>query len=196
MRIFRIALWSVVAVAAVMLGVLAYQATRTPDHAAIAEIGGPFDLIDQAGNPLSRDDLIGRPHAVFFGYTLCPDVCPTTMYEMGRHMAKLGDRADDLAVVFISVDVERDTPDLLGDYLSAFDDRMIGLTGTREAVDEAVRNFKAYYKIHPVDENGVQLVDHTASVYLFDEAGRFSGTIAYGEQLDVAYEKLERLLDA
>ncbi len=203
MKTFRIALWAVVALAAVGLGVLGYQMSR--QNAAIGtaqapSLGGPFNLIGTDGETVTRDDILGRPHAVFFGYTLCPDVCPTSMYEMGRHMAKLdaelGERAEDLAVVFVSVDSERDTPDLLSDYLSAFDPRILGLTGEREAVDEMVRNYRAYYKIHEADEYGNVLIDHTASVMLFDAMGNFSGTIAYGENLDTAYEKLERLVGA
>lgn len=195
MKAIRIALWALTALAALGLGALTYRTLNDP-QASVAEIGGPFTLTATNGETVTRDDILGRPHAVFFGYTLCPDVCPTSMYEMGRHMDRLGDRAEDLGVVFITVDPERDTPDLLNDYLSAFDERIIGLTGDRDAVDEAVRNYRAYYKIHDPDENGVVLVDHTASILLFDETGRFTGTIAYGEDLDVAYQKLERLIDA
>ena len=201
MKALRITLWAVVALAALGLGLLGYEMSR--QNAAVGtatgpELGGPFTLVGTDGETVTQDDILGRPHAIFFGYTLCPDVCPTSMYEMGQHMAKLdaehADKADDLAVVFVSVDPDRDTPELIGDYLQAFDERIIGLTGSREAVDEAVKAYKAYYKINPPDENGNILVDHTASIYLFDAEGRFSGSIAYGENLDVAYEKLERLV--
>ncbi|MEM7566889.1 MAG: SCO family protein [Pseudomonadota bacterium] len=199
MKTFRIVLWAVVALAAAGLGALAYQMSQ--QNAAIGtarapDLGGPFTLVGTNGETVTRDDILGKPHAVFFGYTLCPDVCPTSMYEMGQHMARLGERAEDLRVVFVSVDAERDTPDLLSDYLSAFDDRIVGLTGDKAAVDEAVKNYRAYYKVHEPDEYGNILIDHTASVMLFDAEGNFSGTIAYGENLDVAYEKLTRLIEA
>ena len=199
MKTFRIVLWAVVALAAVGLGALGYQMTR--QNAAVGtaeapELGGPFTLVGTDGRTVTRADILGRPHAIFFGYTLCPDVCPTTMYEMGQHLERLGPKGDELEVVFVSVDSERDTPDLVGDYIGAFDERIVGLTGSREAVDEAVRAYRAYYKINPPDAAGNVLIDHTASVLLFDADGRFVGTIAYGEDLETAYLKLERLVGA
>lgn len=197
MKIIRIALWAVVTLVAVGVGALAFQATREPGGMTVtADIGGPFTLTDQHGETVTQADLIGSPHAVFFGYTYCPDVCPTTLWELSTYMAALGEKADDLKVVFVSVDPERDTPEALGDYISAFDDRIIGLTGSREAIDETVRAYRAYYKIHPEDDEGDVLIDHTATTYLFDEAGRFTGTIAYGEAAETARAKLERLVGA
>ena len=201
MNALRTTLWALVALAAAGLGFLTYQMVR--ENAAVGtaegpELGGPFTLVGTDGETVTQNDILGRPHALFFGYTLCPDVCPTTLYEMSRHMARLDEEHPeaDLEVVFVSVDPARDTPDLIGDYLAAFDDRIIGLTGSREAVDGVVAAYRAYYKINPPDENGNVLVDHTASVFLFDAEGRFSGTIAYGEDLETAYAKLERLTDA
>ena len=198
MKTFRIALWALVGVVAVMVGVLALQSTRhgAPEFAGAGEaaIGGPFTLVDQRGRTVTREDLIGTPHALFFGYTHCPDVCPTTLWEMAAHMKRLGERADDMKVVFVTVDPARDTPEALAAYVSNFDERMLALSGSREAVDEAVRNYRAFYKIHEPDEQGDILVDHTASVYLFDASGAFRGTIAYGEAPDTAFAKLERLV--
>ena len=197
MKTIRIALWSIVALVAVALGALTFQATRGPQAVTgVADIGGPFTLVNQRGETVTRDDLIGHPHALFFGYTFCPDVCPTTLWELSQHMAALGDEADDLKVVFVSVDPERDTPEALARYISAFDERIIGLTGTREAIDETVNAYRAYYKIHPRDEQGDILIDHTATTYLFDEDGGFAGTIAYQESADTAKAKLKRLVGA
>lgn len=197
MKTIRIALWAVVALVAVGVGALAFQTTREPGGVTVtADIGGPFTLTNQHGETVTQADLIGSPHAVFFGYTYCPDVCPTTLWELSTYMAALGEDADDLKVVFVSVDPERDTPEALGEYISAFDDRIIGLTGSREAIDETVRAYRAYYKIHPEDEQGDVLIDHTATTYLFDEAGRFTGTIAYQEAAETAQAKLERLVGA
>ena len=197
MKAIRIGLWALVALVAVGVGALAFQATTrhgAPGLTAVADIGGPFTLTDQRGETVTRDDLLGRPHAVFFGYTFCPDVCPTTLYEMSQHMAAMGDDAP--AVVFVTVDPERDTPEALATYVGYFDERIVALTGSRAAIDETVRAYRAYYKIHPEDEHGDVLIDHTASVYLFGPDGAFEGTIAYGEDPDVARAKLERLVAA
>ena len=197
MKAIRIGLWTLVAVVAVAVGALGYRAAvpgGTASLTSIADIGGPFTLVNQRGETVTRDDILGRPHAVFFGYTFCPDVCPTTLYEMSQHMAAMGDSAPE--IVFITVDPERDTPETLERYVSFFDERILALTGTREAVDEAVRAYRAYYKIHPEDEDGDILVDHTASVFLFGADGSFEGTIAYQENPAVAREKLERLVAA
>ena len=197
MRAIRIALWSLVAATALALVGATMLAVRAPEGAAtnaLAEIGGPFTLTDQNGATVTRDDLMGTPHAVFFGYTHCPDVCPTTLWEMSEHLGRL-DREGEGTVrpVLITVDPARDTPSVLRDYVSAFDGRILALTGDRAAVDEAVGNYRAYYTIHEPDERGDILVDHTASVMLFDADGEFRGTIAYGEDPETAYAKLRNL---
>ena len=195
MKTIRIVLWALVALVSVGLGAAALRGGDEPVE--VAAIGGPFTLVNQRGETVTRDDLVGKPHAVFFGYTFCPDVCPTTLWEMSEHLKALdaGGKGD-LEVVFITVDPARDTPETLEAYVSAFDERILALTGSREAVDEAVRAYKATYRIHPEDENGDVLVDHTASVFLFDGEGRFRGTIAYGEAMDTARAKLARLVEA
>ena len=194
MRTFRIALWGLVALVAVLLAGATFVGSR--EDAAVAStgvrIGGPFELVDQRGETVTRDDLIGTPHAVFFGYTFCPDVCPTTLWEMSEHLEALGDDPN-LKVVFVSVDPERDTPEALADYVSAFDERILALTGPKARIDEAVGAYRATYTIHEPDERGDVLIDHTASVMLFDETGTFRGTIAYGEDFRTARAKLERL---
>ena len=200
MRAFRIGLWAITGVVALALGFVAVMGFREPTQVVEtlgrADVGGPFTLVSQTGETVTRDDILGRPHAVFFGYTFCPDVCPSTMWELGSHMKKLGEKADDLGVVFISVDPERDTPEVLADYVSAFDPRILALTGTKAQVDEAVRNYRAHYKVHEPDENGDILVDHLASVLLFDEKGDLVSTIAYLENPETAFAKLRRLVDA
>ncbi|MEM6848933.1 MAG: SCO family protein [Pseudomonadota bacterium] len=170
------------------------QSTSKTDE-FIADIGGPFTLTDTSGATVTYDDLKGRPHAVFFGYTFCPDVCPTTLFEMSNYLVGLGDQAEDLGVYFISVDPKNDTAERLDMYISAFDPRIVGLTGPREAIDEAVREYRIYYKVHPEDENGFQLIDHSAHVLLFDENAHFRGQIAYGEDPKVALAKLENLVN-
>lgn len=191
----RIALWVslVLAVGTTTALALWPWGETKPAEAPAADIGGPFTLTATDGSTLTRDDILGRPHAVFFGYTFCPDICPTTLFEMTGHLAAMGDAADALDVYFISVDAERDTPQHLGQYLQAFDPRIHGLTGTRERIDEAVAGYRVNYRIHSRTDGGHFLIDHTASVLLFDANGRFAGTIGYGDDADTALAKLERL---
>jgi protein SCO1/2 len=131
---------------------------------------------------------------MFFGYTFCPDVCPTTLFEMTGWLEKLGPDADNLGVYFVSVDPERDTQETLAEYLSAFDPRITGLTGTPEEVAEIVKGYRVYARKVPLDSGGY-VMDHTATIYLIDSDGVFTGTIDYQEDSDTALKKLRRLVD-
>jgi protein SCO1/2 len=131
--------------------------------------------------------------AVFFGFTHCPDVCPTTLGEMTALIEALGPDADRLHWLFISVDWERDTPEALAGYLEAFDRRILGLSGTEAQVAEAARAFRVSYRRVGLDGGGYTM-DHSASVFLLDGAGRFAGTIDNKESEGVALEKLRMLL--
>ncbi len=160
----------------------------------VASVGAePFALIDQDGEPFSTVDLAGRPYAIFFGYTHCPDVCPTTLFEMSEALKKLGPDADRLTVVFVSVDPARDTPELLKNYLGAFDGRIVGLTGSAENVDKAAKSFRIFYRKVP-GEDGDYSMDHSSSVILMDGEGRFVGAIGYEEDSDTRLAKLKRLM--
>jgi protein SCO1 len=161
----------------------------------VPSIGGPFALIDQDGKALSNADLLGKPYAIFFGYTHCPDVCPTTLFEMSAALAKLGADADRLRMVFVTVDPARDTPELLKEYLGAFDAHIVGLTGTVETIDAAAKAFHTFYKKVP-GKNGDYSMDHSASVILMDAEGSFVGTISYRDDVDTRAEKLKRLVSA
>ncbi len=143
-----------------------------PVGPAIAAVGGPFHLEDQNGKPLSDQDLKGRPFLVFFGFTHCPDICPTTLFEMSQLMHTLGPDADRTAAVFITVDPERDTPAVIKDYLSNFDPHLRGLTGDQASVNATLKAYRVYAKKVPLD-NGDYTMDHTALVYLMDKDGRF-----------------------
>ena len=137
-------------------------------------IGGPFQLIDQDGKPISDQDLKGKPFLVFFGFTHCPDVCPTTLFEVSELMRALGKDADRTAALFISVDPERDTPAKMKDYLSSFDPRVRGATGSRPAIEAAEKAYRVYAKKVPSDKDKDDYsMDHTALVYLMDKQGRF-----------------------
>ena len=132
-------------------------------------VGGPFKLVDQNSQPITEQDLIGHPYLVFFGFTHCPDVCPTTLFEVSEILRKLGPDAKNVRALFITVDPERDTPAVLKDYMSSFDPRVIGATGDSAAIMSVEKTFRVYAKKIPLDGGGYTM-DHTAIVYLMDKA--------------------------
>jgi len=144
----------------------------SPLGATVSAVGGPFRLEDQNGKPISDQDMKGRPFLVFFGFTHCPDICPTTLFEISQVLAKLGPDADRAGALFITVDPERDTPAVMKDYLSNFDPHLRGLTGDPAAVNAAIKAYRVYAKKVPLD-NGDYTMDHTAVVYLMDKDGHF-----------------------
>ena len=184
----------VVAVAATMLIMQQIDEDTGSPIVAIASIGGPFTLTDQNGNTVTEADLQGHPTAIFFGYTFCPDVCPTTLFEMSTYLEQLGPDGDRLKVYFVSVDPERDTQEVLSEYLQAFDPRITGLTGTREQVDEILEEYRVFSRKVESETGGPYLMDHTATVYLLDENGNFTSTLAYQEPEDTAMKKLRNLI--
>jgi protein SCO1/2 len=135
-------------------------------------IGGPFNLIDQNGKPVTDQDIKGKPHLVFFGYTHCPDVCPATLFEVSELLRALGKDGDRAGALFITVDPERDTAPVLKDYLSSFDPRLRAATGDQKAIDAVEKAYRVYAKKVPGD-NADYSMDHTALVYLMDKQGRF-----------------------
>lgn len=158
-----------------------------------AAVGGPFTLVDTESKPVDQTIFAGRPHAVFFGFTHCPDVCPTTLGEMSLMLQDLGADADKLTVAFVTVDPERDTPAAMRDYLSAFDARIVGLTGSEQQIADVTAKYRVYRAKVP-GENGDYTMDHTAAVFLFGSDGGFRGTISYGEKKEDALAKLKRLV--
>lgn len=157
----------------IFLGVFLYATGQLGGGApGPSAIGGPFNLIDHNGKPISDKDLKGRPYLVFFGFTHCPDVCPTTLFDVSELMRALGPDADRTAALFITVDPERDTAPVLKDYLSSFDPHVRGATGEPKAVEAAEKAYRVYAKKVP-GENGDYSMDHTALVYLMDKQGRF-----------------------
>jgi protein SCO1/2 len=187
------------ALAAAALVVLAVQLTslvgspvggRPP---GAASIGAPFELTAHDGSRFSSARLAGKPYLLFFGFTHCPDVCPTTLLEIGNLLAALKVPADALGVLLVSVDPERDSPAQLARYLSSFDARVIGLTGTPVEVAAVVQSHRAFSEKVP-GRDGAYTVNHTASVYMFDAKGRFAGTFNYQEPEEARRAKLARLL--
>ncbi len=135
-------------------------------------VGGPFQLTDQDGKPITSDSFRGRPFLVFFGFTHCPDICPTTLFEVSEVLRQLGNDANRTGALFITVDPERDTPATLKDYLSSFDPHLRGATGTTEAIAAVAKAYRVYYKKVPTEKDDYTM-DHTAIVYLMDKNGRF-----------------------
>lgn len=178
--------------------VLLTACERAPAGAAgarlpAAGIGGPFHLIDQDGRPVSDKSLLGKPSAIFFGFTYCPEICPTTMADISGWLRALGPAADRLNVVFVSVDPERDTPAQLKLYLSNFDRRIQGFTGSPEAIAAAARAYRVYYRKVPT-EGGEYTVDHSSAIYLFDDKGAFVEPIGYGGPPERGLAQLRALI--
>ncbi len=152
-----------------------------------------WDLTDHRGQPVRPLDWVGRPVMAFFGFTWCPDVCPTTLSDISLWLEELGPDADRLVVALITVDPDRDTPDVLADYLGNFDPRIIGLTGSAEQIAKAAADFRAKYARVPRDD-GDYTMDHTAGVFLFHPDGRFANIIDLHEDRRFAVPKIRRTL--
>lgn len=152
-----------------------------------------FSLIDHEGNMVEPQDLVGSPTLVFFGFTFCPDVCPTTLSDISGWLDELGDQADNLSVIFISIDPERDTVEVMAEYVSYFHPAVRGWTGDLAQVSQAVDQFRAMFEKVPTD-NGNYTMNHTASVFLFNDKGDFVSTVDYHEPREFAVPKIQRAL--
>lgn len=162
-------------------------------QASSAPIGGPFTLVDDHGRTVTDRNLAGKPTAIFFGFTFCPEVCPTTLADLSADLKTLGPDADKLNVVYVTVDPERDTPKQMRAYLSAFDPRIIGLTGTPAEVARIAKEYDVYYKKIPLPGGGYTM-DHSAGVYLMDRNGHFVQLMSYQEPPAEEVAKLRDLL--
>jgi protein SCO1 len=156
-------------------------------------IGGPFTLTDHKGQRVTEAVLAGKPYAMFFGFTHCPDVCPTTLQDMTGWLTKLGPDADKLRMVFVTVDPARDTPAALGEYLKSFDPRILGLTGGDEEMASMLRAYRVYARKGETKNGGYDM-DHTAAIYLMDRRGDLKTVIGYGEKSDQSLVKLKDLI--
>jgi len=157
---------------AVGLLVMTWAMGGLKNVAAPAAIGGPFQLTDQAGQSVTDQNLKGRPSLIFFGFTHCPDVCPTSLFEISEVLRAMGKDADRVNAYFVSVDPERDTAAAMKDYLSSFDPHLKGLTGDHQAVAKVLSAYRVYAKKVPL-KDGDYTMDHTALIYLMDRDGRF-----------------------
>jgi protein SCO1/2 len=191
-----------VAMAAVLIltagGILAYALHESPSGLSggllAGTVGGPFRLIDQNGQPFTDADLKGKWHLVFFGYTHCPDVCPTTLNDLSLAFDKLdAPQQKAVSVVFISVDPERDTPAVMKAYVANFDAPIVGLTGSAAAVRQAARDYHVYYAKHD-EADGSYEMDHSAVIYVMNPQGRFVSTITPDEAVGDIAAKLGKLV--
>jgi protein SCO1 len=173
--------------------VILFDRLSTPAAQQVASIGGAFKLTDQNGQVVSDQDLKGHPFLVFFGFTHCPDVCPTTLFEVSEILRSLGPDANRTRALFITVDPERDTPAVMKDYLSSFDPHLSGLTGDPTAVAAVAKAYRVYYKKVPLDQ-GSYTMDHTAIVYLMDKDGRFVAPFNLKRTSEAAAADLRRYL--
>ena len=177
----------------VCLGAISLFGAFSPKVLAPVQIGGPFRLTDQNGKAITDQDLKGKPFLVFFGFTHCPDVCPTTLFDVSEVLRSLGPDADRTAALFITVDPERDSAAALKDYLGSFDPHLRGLTGDAAALATVAKEYRVYYKKVPLD-GGDYTMDHTAIVYLMDKDGRFVSPFNLKRKPEVAAAELRKYL--
>jgi protein SCO1/2 len=193
----RIALWALVGLVALAGLVVALRVAPSDGPIAssgsMSEVGGPFLLTGSDGRPFSSEQLAGKPYALFFGFTQCPDVCPTTLARLAKLRTQLGKGADSFSIVLVTVDPERDTPAELARYAELFGTPVIALTGSTPAIEGVKAQFGVTAE-KVLQDGGGYTVDHTASVFLVDRQGAFAATISPGEGDPAALAKLKRLV--
>ncbi|AWN48202.1 copper-binding protein [Methylobacterium terrae] len=176
-----------------VLGLAASLMLGRPVTTGTSAVGGPFTLVNQDGRTVSDRDFAGKPHLVFFGFTHCPDICPTTLQQISDVLAALGPKGRDVKALFVTVDPERDDPKALKEYLSSFDPRIVGLTGSPEAVAATVKAYRAYSRKVPLKE-GDYTMEHTALVYIMDGRGHFVGSLNLMRPAQDAADEVARQL--
>jgi len=185
--------------ALLMLALAACKPAGEPNRFSATDVSGAdfaqaLSLTDHTGKPRTLADFKGKVVAVFFGYTHCPDVCPTTMADMKQTMKLLGARSDELQVLFVTLDPERDTQAVLAQYVPSFDKRFIGLYGTQDEIAKATADFKIFAsKVENSGKSGYT-IDHSAGLYLYDKTGKIRLYVAYGEKPAVIAADIEKLL--
>ncbi len=194
----RYFLWFLVALAAVVGLALALGEKPSGDAGQIPanyanSVGGAFELTAPDGSTVTEQTLEGKPFAIFFGFTRCPDVCPTTLSRLAQLRQRMGEDGDKFRIVFVSVDAGRDTPETVGNYVDLFGTPILGLTGTQSQIDTIVKAYHVFYEKVPV-EGGDYTIDHTAGVYLMDRDGKLQSIIDHHEEAETSLAKLQRLV--
>ena len=196
----RFLLISAILAGLVILGTGAFLALtlrETPRGAAgtalASAIGGPFQLVDQNGKTVTEADLEGRWSLIYFGYTHCPDACPTALNDISIALSELGPKRGVVRPVFITVDPERDTPETLKAYVTSFDAPILALTGTAEQVAKAAKNYRVYYAKHP-EAGGDYSMDHSSVIYVMDPEGRFTASFTHESAPEQIAERLKKLI--
>ncbi len=176
---------------------VALELRETPRGAAgtllASAIGGPFQLVDQNGRTVTDTQLEGKWLLVYFGYTHCPDACPTALSNIALALADLGAQRGEVRPVFITIDPERDTSKALKDYVTAFDAPILALTGTAAQVAQAAKNYRVYYAKHP-EPGGDYSMDHTSIIYVMDPKGRFTASFTGEDPPEQIAARLKKLL--
>src|SRR5690242_3868322 len=176
---------------------LALALRETPRGASgmalASAIGGPFQLVDQNGNTVTDADLKGKWSLVYFGYTHCPDACPTALNDISIALSELGPKRDAVRPVFITVDPERDTPETLKAYVTSFDAPILALTGSAEQVARAAKGYRVYYAKHP-EAGGDYSMDHSSVIYVMDPQGRFTASFTHESAPEQISERLKKWL--
>lgn len=195
LRAFRLTVWAAI----VVLGWFVIVSTQLTGADPASEtsigapkVGGPFSLVSHTGKRVDNRSLAGRPYLVFFGFTNCPEICPTTLFELTDLITALGPVADGFETLFITVDPERDTQEVLARYMTSFDSRILALRGTAAETTSALKAFSAYAKKVPLEAGGYTM-DHTAGVFLVKADGGFGGMMDIHEPRETRLEKLRRL---
>jgi protein SCO1/2 len=184
---------SAVAIAALLLGCDRGPSFRSTDITG-ADFGKDFRLVDHNGQPRALADFRGKVLVVFFGFTHCPDVCPTTLAELARAVKQLGPDGERVQVAMVTVDPERDTPEILKQYVTALDPHFVGLTGEPDAIARTAREFKVFYQKSPGATPGAYSVDHSSGSYVYDPQGRLRLLVTYGQGADVFAHDIAQLL--
>lgn len=195
----RLVLWALVLVTAIGATVIFSSRLLNGDSSLSNDptpIGGEFALQTASGEPFTEESLAGTPALVFFGYTFCPDVCPTTLAETTAWRQQLNLTEDDLRIIFVTVDPTRDTAEVLSQYLSVFSGPVIGVTGDEAETEKAKQGFGVFSERTDIRSETDYLVNHTATIFMVDSDGKLFGTIAFGEDPDTARGKIERLVGA
>ncbi len=195
-RRLRHVIWTLVGIAALALGIgLALR--LLPDEriaqAQPSDIGGHFSLVDRSGKAVTPHTLKGKPYAIFFGFTRCPDVCPTTLSRMARLRKLMGAEGDKFEIVFVSVDAGHDRPADVGAYVDLFGTPILGLTGSERQIADAARSFRVFYQKVPV-EGGDYTIDHSAFVILMDSDGAFKSVLSDADSEEAALRELRALV--